>query len=204
MSPTGLHWKYNEGDSVDVGKKRYIMNPYALSLDRLFWYYHLKRGLGNEYKTPYRLEEISYWEEDYITGISFFFFFLLYNIVLVSVIHHTNQPQVYMCPLLPEAPSHHPMFIAAFFTIARTWKQPRYPVTRMDTEIVVHIYSGMLLSFKKECIWVSLNEVEEPRAYSTDKSKSERERISFDFQNHVPWHHSLRMNLSPMIVWLLT
>ena len=75
MSPTGLHWKYNEGDSVDVGKKRYIMNPYALSLDRLFWYYHLKRGLGNEYKTPYRLEEISYWEEDYITGISFFFFF---------------------------------------------------------------------------------------------------------------------------------
>ena len=75
MSPTGLHWKYNEGDSVDVGKKRYIMNPYALSLDRLFWYYHLKRGLGNEYKTPYGLEEISYWEEDYITGISFFFFF---------------------------------------------------------------------------------------------------------------------------------
>ena len=91
-------------------------------------------------------------EKKIISQEFLFFFFLLYNIVLVSVIHHTNQPQVYMCPLLPEAPSHHPMFIAAFFTIARTWKQPRYPVTRMDTEIVVHIYSGMLLSFKKECI----------------------------------------------------
>ena len=54
--------------------------------------------------------------------------------------------------------------------------------------------------YTEELYKKSLNEVEEPRAYSTDKSKSERERISFDFQNHVPWHHSLRMNLSPMIV----
>ena len=45
----------------------------------------------------------------------------------------------------------------------------------MDTEIVVHIYNGMLLSFKKEHIWVSPNEVDEPRAYCTEWSKSERE-----------------------------
>ena len=150
-----------------------------------------------------------YLTEKKIISQEFLFFFFLHGTCFTILCWflpyiNTNQPQVYMCPLLLEAPSHHPVFIAAFFTIARTWKQPRYPVTRMDTEIVVHIYSGMLLSFKKECIWVSLNEVEEPRAYSTDKSKSERERISFDFQNHVPWHHSLRMNLSPMIVWLLT
>ena len=63
-----------------------------------------------------------------------------------------NQPQVYMCPLPLEPPSHHPVSIAAFFTLARTWKQPRYPVTRMDTEIAVHIYNGMLLSLTKECI----------------------------------------------------
>ena len=34
-----------------------------------------------------------------------------------------------------------PMFVAAFFTIASTWKQPRCPLT--DTEIVVHTYSGI-------------------------------------------------------------
>ena len=46
----------------------------------------------------------------------------------------------------------------------------------MDTEIVEHIYNRMLLSFKKEGIWVSPNEVDGPRAYCTELSKSERER----------------------------
>ena len=32
------------------------------------------------------------------------------------------------------------------------------------------------LALKKECIWVSSNEVDEPRAYYTKWSKSERER----------------------------
>ena len=40
---------------------------------------------------------------------------------------------------------------------------------------MVHIYNGILLSNEKECIWVSSNEVEEPRAYYTEWSKSERE-----------------------------
>ena len=40
------------------------------------------------------------------------------------------------------------MFIAALFTIARTWKQPKYPLT--DNENVVHIHNGILLSQKKE------------------------------------------------------
>ena len=35
---------------------------------------------------------------------------------------------------------------------------------RMDTEMVVHIYNGILVSYKKECIQVSPNEVDEPRA----------------------------------------
>ena len=42
--------------------------------------------------------------------------------------------------------------------------------------LVVHIYNGILLSYKKELIWVNLNEVGEPRAYCTEWSKSERER----------------------------
>ena len=39
--------------------------------------------------------------------------------------------------------------IAALFTIAKTWKQSRYP--SID-KVVVHIYNGILLSHKKEYI----------------------------------------------------
>ena len=39
----------------------------------------------------------------------------------------------------------------------------------MEKEVVVHIHSGILLSYKKECIWVSSNEVGEPGAYYTEK-----------------------------------
>ena len=35
----------------------------------------------------------------------------------------------------------------------------------MDKEIVVHIYNRMLLSSKKEHIWVSSSEVDETGAY---------------------------------------
>ena len=46
----------------------------------------------------------------------------------------------------------------------------------MDKEAVAHTYNGILLSYKKECTWVSSNEMDEPRAYCTEWSKSERER----------------------------
>ena len=45
----------------------------------------------------------------------------------------------------------------------------------MNKEVVVHIYNGILFSHKKECIWVSSEEVDEPRAYYTEWSKLERE-----------------------------
>ena len=41
---------------------------------------------------------------------------------------------------------------------------------------MVHIYNGILLSHKKERIWVSPNEVDEPRAYDTEWSKSEKNK----------------------------
>ena len=68
-----------------------------------------------------------------------------------------------------------PMFTAALFTVARTWKQPRCPGKWKDKEIVVHIHNWILLSYKKEHIWVSCNEVDETRAYYTEWSKPERE-----------------------------
>ena len=45
----------------------------------------------------------------------------------------------------------------------------------MDKEIVVHIYNGILLSYKKEHISVSSDEVDETGAYYTEWSQSERE-----------------------------
>ena len=44
------------------------------------------------------------------------------------------------------------LFIAALFTKARTWKQPRCPSTDEWIKVVVRIHNGILLSHKKECI----------------------------------------------------
>ena len=46
-----------------------------------------------------------------------------------------------------------PLFIAALYTIARTWKQPRCPsIDEWIKKAVVHIHNGTLLSHKKEYI----------------------------------------------------
>ena len=37
----------------------------------------------------------------------------------------------------------------------------------MDKQAVVNIHNGILLSYKKEHIWISSNEVDEPRTYYT-------------------------------------
>ena len=38
---------------------------------------------------------------------------------------------------------------------------------------MAHIYNGILLSHKREHVWVSSNEVDKPRAYYTEWCKSE-------------------------------
>ena len=70
------------------------------------------------------------------------------------------------------------IFIAALFTIARTWKQPRGP-TRDEwiKKFVVHIHNGILLSHKKEHIRVSSHEVDEARAYiQSEVSQKEKDK----------------------------
>ena len=69
-----------------------------------------------------------------------------------------------------------PVFIAALFTIARTWKQPRCPSTDEWKKKLWYAYTMEYYSvIKKEGVWVSSNEVDEPRAYYTEWSMSERE-----------------------------
>ena len=54
------------------------------------------------------------------------------------------------------------------------------PIYRwMDEEVVVHIYNGILLSRKKEHIWVSCNEVDETRANVTQSEVSQKEKNKY-------------------------
>ena len=70
-----------------------------------------------------------------------------------------------------------PMFIAALFTVARTWKQPRCPLADEWIKMLWYIYTMEYYSaIEKEHIWVSPNEMDEPKAYYTEWSKSQRER----------------------------
>ena len=80
-----------------------------------------------------------------------------------------------------------PMFIAALFTIARTWKQPRCPsadewIRKLWNIYTVEYYSAI----EKEHIWVSSNEVDETGAYYTEWSKSER-KTQISYTNTYIW-----------------
>ena len=57
----------------------------------------------------------------------------------------------------------------------------------MDKQVVVHIHNGLLLSYKKECIWVSSNKVDETGAYYTEWNKSER-KTPIQYINAYMWN----------------
>ena len=68
-----------------------------------------------------------------------------------------------------------PMFIAALFTIAKTWKQPVHG-RRMDKENVVCIYHVILLSHKREWNNAICSNTDGPRDYHTKWSKPEKDK----------------------------
>ena len=57
------------------------------------------------------------------------------------------------------------MIIAAFFIIAKCWKQPKCPsVPQLDQKTLVHLHSGILCSRKKELLvlvtlWMELENI---------------------------------------------
>ena len=57
----------------------------------------------------------------------------------------------------------YPMSIAAVYTIAKTWKQPKCPLTGVDKEDVEHVHNGILVSHKKEWNNGIFSNVDEPR-----------------------------------------
>ena len=61
------------------------------------------------------------------------------------------------------------VFIAALFTIARTWTQPRCPLADKWIKKLWYIYRVEYYSvMKKECICIHSREVDEPRVYYTE------------------------------------
>ena len=74
-----------------------------------------------------------------------------------------------------------PMFIAALFTIAKSWKQLKCPLTDKCIKKMWHIYNGILPIHKKEWNHAICSNMEGTRDSHTKWSKPEREKqIPYD------------------------
>ena len=69
-----------------------------------------------------------------------------------------------------------PMFIAALFAIAKTWKQPKCPLRDEWIKKMRYIYNGILLSHKKEWNNAICSNMDATRDYHTKWSKSEKDK----------------------------
>ena len=88
---------------------------------------------------------------------------------------------IYLKKILIQKDTHTPMFIAALFTIAKTWKQHKCPSPDEWIKKMWYICNGILLSHKKEWNNAICSNMDGPRDYHTKWSKSDTERqISYD------------------------
>ena len=73
------------------------------------------------------------------------------------------------------------MFTAALFTIARSWKQPKFPSTEEWIKKIWYIYKMEYYSaIKKEENNAICSHMDGPRDCHTESSKSDRERQIYD------------------------
>ena len=77
-----------------------------------------------------------------------------------------------------------PLFSPALFTIARTWKQPRSPLTDEWIKKLWYIYTLEYYSAIKRNTFVGSNEVHEPRIYYTVE-ESQKEKDKYHILMHV-------------------
>ena len=81
-----------------------------------------------------------------------------------------------------------PMFTAALFTTARTWKQPRCPLADEWIRKLWYIYKMEYYSaIKKNAFEISSNEVDKTGAYYTEWSESER-KTPIQYINTYIWY----------------
>jgi hypothetical protein len=67
-----------------------------------------------------------------------------------------------------------PMFIAALFTIAKLWKQPRCPTTDEWIKIMWYLYTMEFYSAmkKNEILWMELEDIILSEVSQTQKTKN--------------------------------
>ena len=89
----------------------------------------------------------------------------------------------YKAIVINTVPYYTPMFIAALFTIARTWKQPRCSSTGEWIKKMWYTHTmGIFLGHKKECIWVSFNEVDEqPRGVGWEVGGRFKKEATYEY-----------------------
>ena len=69
------------------------------------------------------------------------------------------------------------IFIAALFTIAKTWKQPKCPLTdEWIKKTMDKVHNGILLSHKKEQNNAICSNMDGARVCHTERSEADRER----------------------------
>ena len=103
-------------------------------------------------------------------------------------------PGVYPEKTIFQKESYITMFIAALLTIARTWKQPKCPLTDEWIKKMWHIYTMEYSSAIKKWNWVICSEVDGPRVCHTEWSKSEREK-------QIPYANIYIWNLKNQYWW---
>ena len=59
----------------------------------------------------------------------------------------------------------------------------------MDKEVVVQKHNGLLLSYEKEHIGISSDEVDEPRAYYTEWSQKEKDQYCISTHMDIPYQN---------------
>ena len=95
-----------------------------------------------------------------------------------------------------------PMFTAVIFTTARAWNQSRCQSTGEWIKKLWNIHIVKLLSHKKQCIWVSANEVDEPIAcYIDEVSQKEKQKYCMLTHTH-RYIHIYIWNLKRWYWWV--
>ena len=94
-------------------------------------------------------------------------------------------PMLGLYPKNPETPIQRtlctPMFIAAQFTIAKCWKQTKYPSVNEWIKKLVHLHNGILCSRKKEGAPTLYDSIDESQEHYAKRNNPGSERqIPYD------------------------
>ena len=93
----------------------------------------------------------------------------------------TNEPaitllDIYLDKTLIQKDTCTSVIITARFTVAKTWKQPKYPSTDELIKKMWYIHNGIWLSYKRECNNAICSNTDRPQNYQTKWSQKEKDK----------------------------